>query len=209
MDLETASEKHNAAVSKVPLWKSCRLTLVLLLIPCAILLMILRFNFSMAIVCMTESNESEPEFSWSKTTQGYMLSAFFYGYICTLVLGGVISDKCGGKSSLLYGMLMFSLTTLMIPSLARFDESLVIAIRILQGLISGVAMPSLYNIFSVWSDPQERATLMSLVFSGFTLAIIINWPLSAGLCATGIDGGWPMVFYVPGNSLTIIKAFQN
>ena len=39
---------------------------------------------------------------------------------------------------------------------------------------------------------------MSIVFSGISFANMINLPFSAGLCATGIDGGWPMVFYVPG-----------
>ena len=61
-----------------------------------------------------------------------------------------------------------------------------------------MAFPSLYNLFAVWSGPEERATLMSLVFSGISFANMINLPFSAGLCATGIDGGWPMVFYVPG-----------
>ena len=50
----------------------------------------------MAIVCMTgqETNQTnatsvvEPEFQWDKTVQGYMLSAFFYGYLCTQIIGG-------------------------------------------------------------------------------------------------------------------------
>ena len=71
-------------------------------------------------------------------------------------------------------------------------------IRIIQGLVSGVAFPSLYNLFAVWSSPNERATLMSIVLSGLALANVVNLPFSAALCATGIDGGWPMVFYVPG-----------
>ena len=61
-----------------------------------------------------------------------------------------------------------------------------------------MAFPSLYNLFAIWSGPEERATLMSIVFSGISFANMINLPFSAGLCATGIDGGWPMVFYVPG-----------
>ena len=51
----------------------------------------------MAIVCMTgqeKTNQTnttsvvEPEFQWDKTVQGYMLSAFFYGYLCTQIIGG-------------------------------------------------------------------------------------------------------------------------
>ena len=71
-------------------------------------------------------------------------------------------------------------------------------VTLILGLVSGLAFPSLYNLFAIWSGPEERATLMSIVFSGISFANMINLPFSAGLCATGIDGGWPMVFYVPG-----------
>lgn len=83
----------------------------------------------------------------------------------------------------------------MMPFLARLDEAYVIVVRIVQGLVSGVAFPSLYNMFAVWSNKNERATLMSVVLSGLSLANVINLPFSAGLCATI---GWPAVFYVPG-----------
>jgi len=37
------------------------------------------------------------EFGWSPTTQGLVLSSFFVGYLTTQILGGVLSDKFGGK----------------------------------------------------------------------------------------------------------------
>ena len=95
-------------------------------------------------------------------------------------------------------MAIMSTTSLAIPIMARTSTYLVMITRIIQGLVSGLAFPSLYNLFSVWSGPDERATLMSIVFSGVAVANVINLPMSAGLCATGIDGGWPMVFYVSG-----------
>ena len=39
---------------------------------------------------------------------------------------------------------------------------------------------------------------MSVVFSGIPVAIIVNYPLSSALCESNIDGGWPLVFYIPG-----------
>lgn len=72
---------------KFPLWGSQRLILVIFAFFGTLLLMIMRFNFSMAIVCMT-TNKTEDntiitsaEFQWDKTVQGYFLSAFFYGYV--------------------------------------------------------------------------------------------------------------------------------
>merc|ERR1719510_185678 len=39
---------------------------------------------------------------------------------------------------------------------------------------------------------------MSIVYSAIPLATIVNYPLSSFLCESGLDEGWPMVFYVPG-----------
>lgn len=120
---------------------------------------------------------------------------YFIGYICTQWFGGYFSDKCCGKLCLLGGIFILSSTSVSMPFLARLDEIYVIFIRIVQGLVSGVAFPSLYNMFSTWSSTNERATLVSVVLSGLSLANVINLPFSATLCATI---GWPAVFYVPG-----------
>ena len=73
---------------RIPLWGSQRLILVIFAFFGTLLLMIMRFNFSMAIVCMTSNktednntNITSAEFQWDKTVQGYCLSAFFYGYV--------------------------------------------------------------------------------------------------------------------------------
>ena len=48
---------------------------------------------------------------------------------------------------------------------------------------------------------EARVNLsISAVYSGAPFASLVNYPLSSLLCETGIDGGWPMVFYVPGES---------
>ena len=70
----------------------------------------------------------------------------------------------------------------------------------LQGLASGLAFPSLYNLFSVWSCPQERATPMTLAYAGNPTATVLTFPISSWLCQSGLDGGWPLTFYVPGTT---------
>jgi hypothetical protein len=37
----------------------------------------------------------EGEFEWSREYQGWILSSYFYGYMSTLILGGVLSGKFG------------------------------------------------------------------------------------------------------------------
>ena len=223
-----------------PLLGSCRLVLTVMVFFGVYHLMALRFNLSMALVCMTndpteeyetgnmssgllgvdsvrddqcrgESGEfenmtenltdTEPrEFTWSKSFQGTLLSSFFYGYIVTQILGGYFSDRFGGKTVFLVGMVTLSGSTLLIPVLARSSPAMVLVVRVLQGLASGLSFPSLYNLFSVWTDPGERATLMSMAYAGIPTATVATFPLSSWLCYSGIDGGWPMAFYVPGTT---------
>ena len=81
-------------------------------------------------------------------------------------------------------------------------------LRVVQGITSGIAFPSVHGLFSVWSHPSERATLMTLTFAAIPAACAANYPLSSLLCASGVDGGWPMVFYVPGaTGLLLALAF--
>lgn len=40
---------------------------------------------------------SEQYFDWNSKQKGYILSAFYYGYLCTQVVGGVIAAKIGGN----------------------------------------------------------------------------------------------------------------
>lgn len=39
----------------------------------------------------------EQYFDWNSKQKGYVLSSFYYGYICTQVIGGVIAAKIGGN----------------------------------------------------------------------------------------------------------------
>ena len=221
-----------------PLVGSCRLTLTAMVFLGVYHLMALRFNLSIALVCMssdpTHSNgsglnttleeaclvgeleelvelqddvvaqevvlvqEEEREFQWSKGFQGALLSSFFYGYIMTQIVGGWCSDRWGGKVVFLIGMVTLTSTSLLIPPLARLQPSLLLLVRLVQGLASGLAFPSLYNLFTVWTSPGERATLMSLAYAGIPTATVATFPLSSWLCQSNIDGGWPLAFYVPG-----------
>lgn len=66
----------------------------------------MRVCLSVAIVDMTKNRTvshsdgtktNEPYFDWGSTERGFALAAFFYGYILTQFIGGVISAKFGGS----------------------------------------------------------------------------------------------------------------
>jgi MFS transporter, ACS family, solute carrier family 17 (sodium-dependent inorganic phosphate cotransporter), other len=65
----------------------------------------MRVCLSVAIVDMTKNRTvvqpdgsltNEPFFDWNSKQRGFALAAFFYGYICTQFIGGLISTKYGG-----------------------------------------------------------------------------------------------------------------
>lgn len=65
----------------------------------------LRISLSVAIVALTKNrtitdengNErNEPIFDWSSQQIGFALGAFFYGYIVTQIISGLLAKKFGG-----------------------------------------------------------------------------------------------------------------
>lgn len=66
----------------------------------------LRVNLSVAVVAMTEKRETtnehgvdvyERHFDWNSKEKGLIASSFFYGYLLTQIVGGVMAKKVGGK----------------------------------------------------------------------------------------------------------------
>jgi len=64
----------------------------------------MRVNMSVAIVALTENRtiigedgtiSYEQHFDWSSQQKGFVLGAFFYGYITTQIVGGVLATKFG------------------------------------------------------------------------------------------------------------------
>lgn len=59
--------------------------------------------------------------NWDKTTQGFILSAYFYGFVISQLPGGYIAGRFGGKRVVLVGMFLQGVTSLLIPVAARYD----------------------------------------------------------------------------------------
>ena len=65
---------------------------------------------------------------------GWILGAFFYGYLITQFPGGIISNKYGGKMVFGCGILITSVLTLLTPIVARTSYILLIALRVAEGI---------------------------------------------------------------------------
>lgn len=117
-----------------------------------------------------------PEFKWSMHDQGWILSAFPFGYFSSQIIGGSFSKKFGGKNMLTLSVLLWSFITLLTPMISSSVNMLIFS-RILLGVAEGVGLPAVVQIFSTCVMPDQRSRafgyLVALGSIGQTVAAII------------------------------------
>ncbi|KAK6742549.1 hypothetical protein RB195_010048 [Necator americanus] len=221
MQLEVLAvvELHAFVLALVP---STRFALALICFFGCFVTYSLRTNMSFAIVCMVIENkttELEPgavnkcgkeivvsdaneivtgEFEWSKSIQGQILGAFFWGYLGSQVLGGYLASRFGGKRVILTCILGSSILTLASPVAARTNAYFLAGLRVAIGFLQGATFPAMHTMWSVWGPPLELSVLTGVTYAGAQIGNVFVLPLSGFLCQYGFDGGWPSIFYILG-----------
>ncbi|KAF9027684.1 hypothetical protein BGZ52_002409 [Haplosporangium bisporale] len=94
-----------------------------------------RSNMAVAIVAIAK------EYDYTKQQQGFILSAFFFGYIMTQILGGAMADRYGAKPVLAIGAFTWTLFTLLTPLASQKGYLWMVFIRIGLGLGEVIALP--------------------------------------------------------------------
>ncbi|XP_014769647.1 sialin isoform X3 [Octopus bimaculoides] len=209
-------------------WRLCYVSFFTLL-----LMQTLRVDLSMSLVCMlktpnrtidevdltldnehcsrldnrTSNGENfEGEFEWSNTLQSNMLAGYFYGYIVTNLLGGVLADKYGGKKVMGASIFSASVLTVLHPSLTRISGYFTLVLRILTGLVSGPMCPAIQSLWGRWAPPSENSILIGISLGGQVVGSIVGLSMSGFLCVYGFDNGWGSIFYVFGG-LSLVFSF--
>uniref|UniRef100_A0A4W3H040 Sialin n=1 Tax=Callorhinchus milii TaxID=7868 RepID=A0A4W3H040_CALMI len=149
--------------------------------------------------CAPHSNSSPPlnghVYNWTSDAQGWILGAFFYGYIVTQIPGGYLALRFGGKLLLGFGIMGTAVFTLLTPLSADLGYKHLIALRVLEGLGEGVTFPAMHAIWSKWAPPLERSRLISVSYAGAQFGTVVSLPLSGLIC---YYLAWPYVFYIFG-----------
>lgn len=73
-------------------------------------------------------------YDWDSETQGWILGAFFYGYILTQIPGGYLASRCGAKWLLGLGILGTVIFTLLTPLAADLGPNYLFAVRVFEGI---------------------------------------------------------------------------
>ena len=156
-----------------------------------------RVNISVAIIPM------QKQFGWNEAQVGMVFSSFYFGYMFTMILGGYLADKYGGKYVLGFGVLAWSLFTFLTPIFAYQGFFAIFLIRVLLGLGEGVAFPSIHSLYARWIPFTERTRVIAITNSGISVGTVFGFALTTIIITMY---SWELVFYLFG-LLGIIWSF--
>ena len=157
-----------------------------------------RANISTAIIPMAA------QFGWDKVAEGGVLSAFFYGYALTQLLGGRLADKFGGKPVLTAGVLGWSLATFMTPIAAAAGAAPLVLARVALGAGEGVAFPAVHTMISRHVPRHRQSTAVAAV----TAASYGGAAFAFGVTpAVVLHGGWEAAFFTFGTAAVLWVPF--
>ena len=148
-----------------------------------------RTNISVAAIPM------QAQFGWTETAKGWVLSAFFVGYLAFMAASGALANRYGGKIVLGGAVLWWSIFTALTPPAALVSFSTLIAARIALGIGEAAVFPASVNMIGRWVPAANRSRAVALFTSALSVGTMISLPVTGWLVR---DHGWPMPFYAFG-----------
>lgn len=133
------------------------------------------------------------QFHLTNTQLGLVFSGFAYPYLCCQVVGGLISDRWGGRRTLVVCGLIWAGATV----LTGFAMGLVslFAARLLLGLGEGATFPAATQAMQSWVSAEKRGFAQGLTHSFSRLGNAVAPPVVALLM---VAVGWRGSFFVVG-----------
>ena len=133
------------------------------------------------------------EWGLSKGALGPVFSAALFGLMIGALLFGPLADRVGRKKIIILSTLAFGIGALVTAFVQ--DVGILIVIRFLTGLGLGGAMPNAIALTSEFNPRRRRATMVMIMFCGFSVGAALGGLLAAALIP---QFGWRSVFVVGG-----------
>ncbi|XP_074598644.1 vesicular glutamate transporter 3-like [Brevipalpus obovatus] len=153
-----------------------------------------------AEISTSSSNDSPDDhlIHWDPQTRNSIQSAFFFGYIVLQLPAGRIAELVGSRHIFGPAILCSSLLGTLFPLAARSGVFWTKLVRGLQGLCLGVTFPCMHGLLSQWAPITERSLMVTSVFAGGPMGIVVVEILSGYLSGLTWMDGWPLVYYAIG-----------
>ena len=133
------------------------------------------------------------EWGLTKAALGPVFSAGLFGLMIGALTLGPLADRVGRKKIIIFSTLAFGIGTLVTAFIQ--DVNTLLVIRFLTGLGLGGAMPNTVAMTSEFNPHRRRATMVMIMFCGFSLGAALGGLLAAALIP---HFGWRSVFVVGG-----------
>lgn len=133
------------------------------------------------------------EWSLGKGALGPVFSAGLFGLMIGALIFGPLADRIGRKKIIIFSTLTFGIGALVTAFVQ--DVNALFAIRFLTGLGLGGAMPNAIALTSEFSPRRRRATMVMIMFVGFSIGAALGGLLAAALIP---QFGWRSAFIVGG-----------
>ncbi|MBC3194885.1 MFS transporter [Pseudonocardia sp. C8] len=109
---------------------------------------------------------------------GVVLSAFFWGYVVTMVPGGALADRTSAVRVISWALAVVGITAALTGIVQSF--TLLLLVRVALGLAEGVIFPAFAVLFLKWFPSRERGRAVAATTFAVPLSTVIAAPL----------GGW-------------------
>src|SRR5229473_3219079 len=142
------------------------------------------------------------EWGLTKGALGPVFSAGLFGLMIGALVFGPLADRIGRKKIIVFSTLAFGIGTLVTAFVQ--DVDMLLAIRFLTGLGLGGAMPNAIAMTSEFNPRRRRATMVMIMFCGFSVGAALGGLLAAALIP---QYGWRSVFIVGGVAPLLLVPF--
>ncbi|MBM3738548.1 MAG: ACS family MFS transporter [Acidobacteria bacterium] len=131
------------------------------------------------------------ERGWDTARMGWVLSAFYFGYVAMMIPVGVLVDRYGPKRVFAFSITWWSLFTALTP----LPKSLpgMAFMRALMGAGEGGTQPATNAMLVRWFPRSEHARAAAFCWSGGYVGPIVGVPLATAILSVW---GWEAIFYL-------------
>ena len=162
-----------------------------ILVAVALPLVVLSIDFSGVAVALPDIGR---DLDVDAGSVGWVVNAFALGAAGPLLVSGRIADRIGRRRMLLWGVVLFSIGT-MVCAVAPTFQVLVVA-RTVQGVATSLFMPASLSVVSTTFAGPRRAWAIGM-WSAIGSTAAAAAPVVGGLVVDGLDWRWFFALNVP------------